>query len=126
MNEIKEIVDNIGITALESNIKIASIAIVSNSGNLVYQTENWDLTDNTESIINVIHGEKTFVLNNIELSVVDTQVDGIIATNDSGMGYVIFVPFQGGIIVSYAMPQADPSRALEFLKTYIMSLNGKV
>ncbi|MFX1479669.1 MAG: hypothetical protein ACFFCI_16220 [Promethearchaeota archaeon] len=126
MNEIKDIVDDISISALESNIKIASIAIVSDSGNLVYQTENWDLTDYIKSIINVIQGEKTFILNKIAFSVVDTKVEGIIATNNSGMGHVILVRFQGGIIVSYAMPQADPSRALEFLKTHIKSLNGKV
>ncbi|KKM90317.1 hypothetical protein LCGC14_1239790, partial [marine sediment metagenome] len=39
---------------------------------------------------------------------------------------VIFVPFQGGVLVSYAMPQADPPKALTFLKTYTNELNGKV
>ncbi|MFX1410962.1 MAG: hypothetical protein ACFFA6_11455 [Promethearchaeota archaeon] len=126
MDEIKKIVDELGITALESNIKIAGVAVVSNSGNIVFQTNNWDLTNQTNTILNVIKGDRTFVLNGTNFSVVETTTEGMIGTNDSGMGYVIFVPFQGGILVSYAMPQADPVKALSFLKSFAMKLNGKI
>ena len=126
MDEIKKIVDELGITALESNIKIAGVAVVSDSGNIVFQTDNWDLTNQTNIILNVIKGDRSFVLNNGEFSVVETTTEGIIGTNNSGMGHVIFAPFQGGVLVSYAMPQADPPKALAFLKTFAMRLNGKV
>ncbi|MFX1303613.1 MAG: hypothetical protein ACFE9X_09670 [Promethearchaeota archaeon] len=126
MDEIKNIVDDLGIAALESNMKIAGVAVVSDSGNLIFQTENWDLTNYTNMILNVIKGDRSFVLNDAEFSVVETTTEGIIATNVSGMGHVIFVSFQGGVLVSYAMPQADPPKALSFLKNYAMRLNGKV
>ncbi len=126
MDEIKKIVDELGIIALESNIKIAGVAVVSDSGNIVFQTDNWDLTNQTNIILNVIKGDRSFVLNNGEFSVVETTTEGIIGTNNSGMGHVIFAPFQGGVLVSYAMPQADPPKALAFLKTFAMRLNGKV
>ena len=126
MDEIKKIIDELGIDALESNTKIAGVAVVSDSGNIVYQTDNWDLTNQTNVIMNVMKGDRSFVLNNGEFSVVKTTTEGIIGTNDSGMGYIIFAPFQGGVLVSYAMPQADPPKALAFLKTYATRLNGKV
>ena len=126
MDEIKKIIDELGIDALESNTKIAGVAVVSDSGNIVFQTDNWDLTNQTNIILNVIKGARSFVLNDGEFSVVETTTEGIIGTNDSGMGHVIFAPFQGGVLVSYAMPQADPPKALAFLKTFAMRLNGKV
>jgi len=126
MDEIKKIINELGIDALESNTKIAGVAVVSDSGNIVFQTDNWDLTNQTNVILNVIKGDRSFVLNDGEFSVVETTTEGIIGTNDSGMGHIIFVPFQGGVLVSYAMPQADPPKALAFLKTYAIRLNGKV
>ena len=126
MEEIKNIIDDLGIAAFEANIKIAGLAVLSDSGNLVYQTDNWDLTNNTDMILNVIKGDRHFVLNGGEFSVVGTTTEGIIGTSDSGMGYVIFTPFQGGVLVSYALPRADPPKALAFLKSFAMSLNGKV
>ena len=126
MDEIKKIIDELGIDALESNTKIAGVAVVSDSGNIVYQTDNWDLTNQTNVILNVMKGDRSFVLNDGEFSVVETTTEGIIGTSDSGRGHIIFVPFQGGVLVSYAMPQADPPKALTFLKTFAMRLNGKV
>ena len=126
MNEIKKFIDELGIAALEANTKIAGLAVVSDSGKLVFQTDNWDLTNHTNMILNVIKGDRSFILNGGEFSVVATTTEGIIGNSNSGMGHVIFAPFQGGVLVSYAMPQADPPQALAFLKTFAMRLNGKV
>jgi len=126
MDEIKKIIDELGISSLETNIKIAGVAVVSDSGNIVFQTSNWDLTNQTNIILNVIKGDSSFVLNNVEFSVVETTTEGIVGTNDNGMGHIILAPFQGGVLVSYAMPQADPPKALSFLKNFAMRLNGKV
>ena len=126
MDEIKKIIDELGIAALETNIKIASVAVMSDSGSIIFQTENWDLSNQTNNILNAIKGARSFVFNNLEFSVVETTPEGIIGTNNDGMGHVIIAPFQGGILVSYAMPQANPLKALSFLKSFAMRLNGKV
>jgi len=126
MDEIKSIVDDVGIAALENNIKIAAIAVLSDSGNLVYQTENWDLTNQTQILLNVINGERSFTLSDVEYSVVGATSEGIIGISNKGIGHVILAPFQGGMLVSYALPQADPPKALTFLKSYAMRLNGKI
>ncbi len=126
MDEIKKIIDELGITALETNLKIASVAVVSDTGTIIFQTENWDLTNQTNNISYVIKGARSFVFNNLEFSVVETTPEGIIGTNNNGMGHIIIAPFQGGILVSYAMPQANPPKALSFLKNFAVRLNGKV
>jgi len=126
MDEIKTIIDELGINSLETNMKLAGVAVVSDSGNVVYQTENWDLTNHTGDIINVIKGDSSLVLKDATFSIVETTTEGIIGTSVNGMGHVILVPFQGGVLVSYAMPQADPPKALSFLRNFAMRLNGKV
>ena len=126
MDEIKKLIDELGITTFEANMKIAGFAVVSDSGKVVFQTDNWDLTNQTNMIFNIIKGDHSFFLNDVEFSVVETTAEGIIGTADSGMGHVIFTPFQGGVLVSYAMPRADPHSTLSFLKTFAMRLNGKV
>ena len=126
MDDIKNIIDEVGIAAFEANTKVAGFAVVSDSGDLIYQTENWDLNNQTYIISNLIKGERSFTLSGGKFSVVQTTTEGIVATSDSGMGHVIFVPFQGGVFVSYAMPGADPSGVLNFLKPHAMGLSGKL
>lgn len=126
MDEIKEIIDDLGIAAIETNIKIAGVAVVSDSGALVFQTDNWDLANQTSIILKVIKGEHSFVISDTEFLVVETTSEGIIGSNNRGMGHIILAPFRGGVLVAYAMPRADPPRALAFLKTFAKKLNGKV
>lgn len=124
MDEIKQIIDELGIDAFEANIKIAGLAVVSDSGKLIIQTSNWDLTKQTNNILNVIRGEPSINLSGMDFNIVEKTTEGIIAS--SGMGHVLFASFQGGVLVAFAMPKADTIKALTFLKNYAMRLNGKL
>jgi hypothetical protein len=126
MDEIKKIVDEISNASLEANIKIAALAILAKSGKIVHQTKNFDLANQITSILNAVKGGTSFILNNLKFIVIGNPSGGIIGTNKDGMGHIIIIPFQGGVLVSYAMPQADPTKALEFLKTFTIKLNGKM
>ena len=126
MDEIKKIIDDLAIEAFEANTKIASLAIISDSGYLIYQTENWDLSSYTDIILNVINGERIFVINNMNFSVVETSPTGIIASSESGMGHAIYALFQGGVLVSYVKPGGDPHAALNFLNKFCYHLSEKI
>jgi hypothetical protein len=126
MDEIKNIVDDIGIAAFENKINLAALAVISDSGNLIFQTDNWDISNQVDIILNVLKGVHPFVISNVEYSVVNASTEGIIGTNNAGMGHIIIVPFQGGVLVSYAMPQADPPKAFNFLKNHVIKLDGKI
>ncbi|MFX1374391.1 MAG: hypothetical protein ACFFA0_01130 [Promethearchaeota archaeon] len=126
MDQIKNIIDDIGIAAFESNIQIAGLAVISDLGKLIYQTDNFDVSKHTNSILNVFKGDQSFTFNNTEFSIVNRSNNGIVGTNKMGMGHVLFIPFQGGVLVSYAMPKADPIQAVSFLKNYSIKLNGLI
>jgi hypothetical protein len=128
MNDIKSIVEDLGNIAFENNIKIAAFAIISDLGELILQTGNWDLSNQTNVILNVIEGKESFFLNNLEFSINGNIAydNGFYATSKSDMGYVLFLPFQGGVLVVFALPQANPDKALSFLKSHINKFNGKL
>jgi len=126
MSEIKKIIDDMGIAAFESNIKIAAFGVISNTGDVIFQTENWNLKNDVQTILKVIKGQNDFVLNHVEYTVVKPTSGGIIGTNPRGMGHVLFTTFQRGILVSYAMPQSDSAKGLAFLVSNAVKLNGKI
>ncbi len=126
MADIAQIIDDMGIAALESNVSLAGFAVMSDSGKIIVQTKNWDLSKQTNVLMGVLKGQKSYVMNNIAFSVVQSTPDGIIVASAGGMGYVIMLPFQGGTLVSYAMPKTDLSKILGFLKGYVPRLNGSL
>lgn len=126
MEKIKKIIHDLGNDSLESNIHLAGIAVVSDSMDLVFQTSNWDLHDLNTAISSMIEGDPSFILNDTEFKIIEKTSEGIIATNPNGRGYILFVPFQGGVLFSYAIPQSDHKKAIEFLKKYAKKLNGKI
>jgi len=125
MSELKRVIDEIGISALESNVKIAALAVVSNSGQLIYQTENFDLKNKVNTIMTAMKGGDSIKITDQEFILEGNPSEGLIGRNPSGMGYVILIPFQGGILVSYALPQADPNKVLKFLKDSSLRLDIK-
>jgi hypothetical protein len=126
MRSIKQIIDDMGNSALESRIPLAGFAVLSDSGKIIFQTKNWDLSNQTDILMKVLKGAKSFVLNNFEFSVVQATPEGIVGTSAGGMGHVILNPFKGGTLVSYALPQANLTRTLDFLKGFMTQLNGLV
>ena len=125
MEEIKKVIEDLGIEAFESSMNIAGLAVMSDSGKLIFQTENWDLAEETKNILAVINGDSSLNIGGITFSVSQATSEGIITTNKGGMGHVIIVPFQGGFLLSYAMSQADAEKVINFLKTNVGKLSGK-
>ncbi|TFF94348.1 MAG: hypothetical protein EU543_01485 [Promethearchaeota archaeon] len=126
MEDIKKIMEELGIESLEKNINLAGLVIVNESQELIYQTSNWDLPDLQSALSDIKKGEDSFKLNTLDFKIVERSSEGIIATNLNSMGHILYVPFQGGILLSYAMPQADLKKAIEFLKQYAKKLKGKI
>jgi hypothetical protein len=111
---MKEIAD----TAIEEYVRIASIALVDHSGRILYQTKNWDLSNQTQLILSAIRGTNSIMLNGIPFSIVKRDTCGIVGSNQMGMGALILVPVKGGILVSYVMPGGNTDIALAFLHRY--------
>jgi hypothetical protein len=117
-NNTKKIIDELSVTALEESTKIAGIAIVSKVGEIIYQTENFNVRNQENVILNELNGESSFTLNNYRYIVTESSSEGIIAENDGGMGYLIITPFHGGVLIAYSLVGANTRENISFLKKY--------
>ncbi|MEM3585905.1 MAG: hypothetical protein QXO71_01170 [Candidatus Jordarchaeaceae archaeon] len=123
MVEINNLMEEIANASLEKNTKIASLALVSDTGKVVYQTKNWDLSNQTKIILDVVRGNKEFVLNNVKFSILSTDPARIVGVNKGGMGAVLILKCKGGFLISYVMPKASTEVALNFLEQYVKKIN---
>jgi hypothetical protein len=125
MSEIKKLIDDIGILSFENNMKIAGFAVLSDSREIIYQTENWDVSKYLDLFFDAIKGVNSIKINNTEFNIAKTSDDGFIATTSQGMGYIIIIPFKGGVLAAYALSGANPDNIMAFLKPYVIELQKK-
>ena len=125
MSEIKNLIDEMGIQSFEKNMKIAGFVVLSDSRDIVYHTENWDMFKYRDLLFDAIEGASSIEINNTEFLVTKASEDGFIATSSQGMGYIIIIPFRGGVLATYALSGANPDEILAFLKPHIIELQKK-
>jgi hypothetical protein len=123
MVDIDKLMKEIADKSLERSVGIASLALVTDAGKVVYQTKNWDLSNQTKTILDVVRGKKEFEMLNTSFSVVSSDATRIVGENKSGMGAVLILRYKGGLLLSYVMPSASPEGAQDFLEQYVRKLS---
>ena len=126
-------VENLIDELLNEEQNIFGIAIIDKGGNLVTQTENWDVSADLDVINELIQtnpelGEKgisAINLQGVKYMIVENTEERKIGTNIRGKGHVIVcpVPVGGtGGLVCYINPQAGPRDALLTVQSYAQKL----
>lgn len=118
MEKFKSILEDLSNESLENKINLASIAILGNSGKLIYQTENWDISKDTQEILNLFDKKGSITINNMKFNVTSIDSNGITTTSEVGMGYLLFAKIGNGYIASYALPGGNPARGLEIIQKF--------
>ena len=129
MSEIEAIIDEL----LDVEQNIFGVGIISKDGNLITQTENWDLTNDLALINELLNqklelGEKgisSIIMQGIKYMIVENTEERKIGTNITGKGHIIIcpVPIGGtGALVCYTNPQAGPRDALFAAQEYALKL----
>lgn len=109
---------------IEVERNVGGAAVISSSGELISQTENWDLSSEIENILNVVESPKSsIILLDMKYMIVENTPERIIGTNLKGKGHLILVPFEKGVLVTYIIPQAGPRDALFNVQTFAQKIN---
>lgn len=109
---------------IEVERNVGGAAVISNSGELISQTENWDLSSEIENILNVVESPKsTIILLDMKYMIVENTPERIIGTNIKGKGHIILAPFEKGVLITYIIPQAGPRDALFNVQTFAQKIN---
>ena len=117
--EIESIIDDL----LSEEANIFGVAIINKSGTIITQTENWNLSNDLETINELLgaklelgqRGITSLTIQGIKFMMVENTEERKIGTNITGKGHVIIAPIPiggTGALVCYINPQAGPRDAL--------------
>ena len=129
MSKIESIIDEL----LSEEQNIFGVAIISKSGTLITQTENWDLSNDLGTINELLgtklelgqRGMSSLTIQGIKYMMVENTEERKIGTNITGKGHVIIapVPVGGtGALICYINPQAGPRDALFTVQSNALKL----
>lgn len=126
-DEINRIINDL----LNEEPNVFGVALIGRDDQITTQTENWDLTQDTSSILELIKakgGIGRISIHGIRYMVVENTPERKIGTNIRGQGHIIICP-TGDInaaLVCYINPQVGPRDALFNVQEYAKKLKGKL
>ncbi|MBD3215934.1 MAG: hypothetical protein GF311_25205 [Candidatus Lokiarchaeota archaeon] len=131
MSEIESLIDDL----LDEEQNVYGVAVISQDGNLVTQTENWDISGNLDKFNELLQtkldlGEKgmsSIEVQGIKYMIVENTEERKIGTNIKGKGHIIVcpIPIGGeGALVCYINPQVGPRDALFTVQEYARKMES--
>ncbi|MHA2400473.1 MAG: hypothetical protein ACXADU_16485 [Promethearchaeota archaeon] len=125
MSEVEGIIDEL----LDEEQNVFGVALISKDGNIIIQTENWDLNSDLKMINELLNeklelGQKgitSITLQGIKYMIVENTEERKIGTNIVHKGHIIIcpIPIGGtGALVTYINPQVGPRDALFSVQEY--------
>ncbi len=129
-SEIESIIDGL----LNEEQNVFGVAIIGKDGNLITQTENWNIANDLGLINELLNqklelGEKgisSITIQGIKYMIVENTDERKIGTNIMHKGHLIIcpVPVGGtGALVCYINPQVGPRDALFTVQEYALKLS---
>ncbi|MFX1503765.1 MAG: profilin family protein [Promethearchaeota archaeon] len=129
MSELETIIDDL----LNEEQNVFGCAIINKDGNLITQTENWNIANDLSSINELLReklelGEKgtsSITIQGIKYMIVENTEERKIGTNIMHKGHIIIcpIPIGGtGALLCYINPQVGPRDALFTVQEYALKL----
>jgi predicted regulator of Ras-like GTPase activity (Roadblock/LC7/MglB family) len=127
--DIEAIIDEL----LNEEQNVYGVAVINTSGNIITQTENWDISNELDLINELLRaklalGEKgmsSISIQGIKYMIVENTEERKIGTNIRGKGHIIIAPIPiggTGALVCYINPQIGPRDALFTVQAYALKL----
>ncbi len=115
---------------LDSEPSIFGGAIIDSSGKLLFQTENWDLSQDLDQLKSVIaesqkpDGKNSGSISIMKLTymVIEFIPERIIATNVMKKGHIIIAPSKNGTLVTFIDPNKGPRDVLFVIQNFARKL----
>lgn len=115
---------------LDAEPAVLGGAVIDTAGNLLYQTENWDLQQEIDEINSIIteaqksEGKNPGKIKIMEVGymIIEFTPERIIATNVAQKGHIIVAIGDNGTIVAYIDPSRGPRDALFNVQSFSRKL----
>ncbi len=131
MSDVNDLIGKL----LEEDSNVYAVAVVDQNGNLISQTENWDISNDLNQINELIRiklelgqkGMTSIQIQGVKYMVVENTEERKIATNVQGQGHLILCPIPvggNGGLITYINPAVGPRDALLTVQNYAQKFSG--
>jgi len=122
---------------LDEDSNIYAVAVVDQSGNLITQTENWDISNDLDQINELLRtklelgqkGMSSIHIQGVKYMIVENTEERKIGTNIQGQGHLIICPVPvggNGGLITYINPAVGPRDALLTVQNYAQQMSGLI
>ncbi|MFX1274693.1 MAG: hypothetical protein ACFFBP_06030 [Promethearchaeota archaeon] len=106
---------------------IYAMAIFENLNEIVFSTDNWDISADIKKICLSWNSLKIpfMIISGIKYTVLECEIDSIVATSLQGEGHIVGVKDEEIHILSYVRPDGDIKSAIVELSRFLPQINPK-
>ncbi len=107
---------------------VQAFGVITTSGQVLWQSNNWDLTQDAPGLIAALtKGAPSVVQNNVKYSTLRTTPDSLVARNVAGNGILILSRIDSDkFVVAWAAPDAAPDQVYVDVDRAAKWLRGKI
>lgn len=98
---------------LQMDPNITAITAINANGAIVMQTQNWDLSPDLPSILEIWQsGGGSLSIQGIKYITLEAVPERLVGTNVQGQGHIVGMKCGTGAVIAYVSPQGEPRSAL--------------
>ncbi|TXT56477.1 MAG: hypothetical protein BAJATHORv1_20066 [Candidatus Thorarchaeota archaeon] len=107
---------------------VQAFGVITTSGQVLWQSNNWDLTADAQELANAVgKGVASVTQNQVKYSTIRSSPESLVARSVSGNGTLVLAKIEDGkFVVAWASPDAAPDGIYVDVDRAAKALKGKV
>jgi len=146
MTEMANDINNIVEWLMYEEQNIFAVAIIGTNGDIVYSTDNWDVSPNLSELNQIIRHNpgggtdeyysgvskppvSSITISEVKYLIVESTAERKIGTNPGGQGHLLIAPIPPGgtaALICYVSPEIGARDALLHIENYAQKLIGLI
>ncbi|NHI83877.1 MAG: hypothetical protein EAX81_06220 [Candidatus Thorarchaeota archaeon] len=112
----------------DSGNMVQAFGVITTSGQVLWQSNNWDLTADAAQLGKAVgSGAASVMQNQVKYSTIRTTPDSLVARNVQGSGILVLAKIEGDkFVVAWAAAEAAPDGIYVDVDRAAKSLKGKI
>jgi len=119
--------EGLGNNLMETMPSIYAIAIIDKNNEIVYSTDNWDISTDIENICSSWdYMNALFIMvSGIKYTMLECEIDSIVATSIRGQGHIVGCKDEERRIITYVDPNGDRKAAIVEISRILTKMSSK-
>lgn len=112
---------------IEDIPSIYAVAIVEGENDIVYSTDNWDISTDIAHICSSWNSVRApfIMVSGVKYTMLECEIDSIVATSIRGEGHIVAVKDEERKIITYVEPNGDRKAAIVELSRVLRAMSSK-